>query len=332
MWVLLLLTLVISTETLICGSDLSPSDFSSKSAMEANGWVFSWTGNYEFWPNTYHCDGIPSTSYCGWELTEDAVGELSLTLNLSGYSSGWVNIDYGDNWRYSGTSLFVNGELLDSTTTTSRTFSFAFADGDVLMLAESGVMLINNITFNCSEICNSPINTNNITNLSITGWYKDPTEINYENGGLVGGWYRELFLEWTFLKTMTIVGAKTDYDINPYYIYYGTDFGSVTTQITGSKIFDEEIIAQKVRVKWDNTEGSKGFHFQFLGCETATEDPFCVTNFMEVRNLVSTVRKGTSSRPCYSDGECSIYDKGAQCSAFICSCSDGSKSPPPCMV
>jgi len=344
MWVVALLASVaFSTETLTCGSNLNPSNFSSKLAMEANGWVFSWTDSVVFRPNHNYCNDIPSTSYCGWMHHAQYVGKLSLILELSGYSSGWVEIDYGDNYglendEWNGTSLFLNDELVDNTTTTSRKFGIAFADGDVLMLAERGVMVINSIVFNCSstpETCNLPINTTNITALTDTGWAKPATEINYGNDGLVGHWWWDLLVEWNFSKTMTLVGAKTDYDGNPFYIYYGTEFEIVTNQMTGSTTFNEEIIAQRVRVKWNSTKGVNGIHFQFLGCETSPEAPTvtaCATDWKEYTNLVSIIRKGISSQPCFWDHECSIHDTGALCSLFICSCSDGSTSPPPCMV
>jgi len=120
--------------------------------MEANGWVFSWTDVRDFWPEgslSSYCDNVPTTSYCGWCIS-GCVGELSLTLELSGYEKGWLEIDYGANLDSSGTSLFLNDELQDSTTELSRTFDLYFVDGDTLMLSEKkDVLVINSIDFFC---------------------------------------------------------------------------------------------------------------------------------------------------------------------------------------
>jgi len=49
-------------------------------------------------------------------------------------------------------------------------------------------------------------------------------------------------------------------------------------------------------------------------------------------NLKTILRTGSSSRPCFWDHQCSIYDEGAICTEFVCLCSNGLLSPPPCEV
>jgi len=154
-FILFLCTLTLGE--LVCGSRSNPANFTSRSAMEANGWVFSWESVKDFWPEPtdYYCENVKSTGYCGYCFSY-CVGTLSLVLELSGYNNGWLEIDYGNSWiNDEVVELYVNGRLsgLIDRAHTFETFNTSFNDGDVLMVQEvGGVAVINDIHFHCTEM------------------------------------------------------------------------------------------------------------------------------------------------------------------------------------
>jgi len=131
--------------------------------MEANGWVFSWDNpEKDFWPSNidYYCADVSKTSYCGYCFSS-CIGKLSLIIELSGYKQGWLEISYGNSWNSDTTvQVYFNGRLSSSIehAHTFGKFNTTFNDGDVLMVQEiGGVMVINEIHFQCSEIEDSSL-------------------------------------------------------------------------------------------------------------------------------------------------------------------------------
>merc|ERR1719253_72980 len=64
-----------------CNPTLVLNDFSTKSTMENNGWVFSWNDEYVFRPDHY-CVEVAPVSYCGFGAGDDS--PVDLTLRLTG--------------------------------------------------------------------------------------------------------------------------------------------------------------------------------------------------------------------------------------------------------
>ena len=100
----------------------------------------------------------------------------------------------------------------------------------------------------------------------VIGWYKPATQINYGTGGLTGAWWKGLTLIFDFLEPVKVFGTRTDYDKNAYQITVDGS-SSVLDEMKGSSVFTKPIVAQVFKVHWKKTDGSNGFHFQFLGCK-----------------------------------------------------------------
>ena len=78
-------------------------------------------------------------------------------------------------------------------------------------------------------------------------WY-----INYGEKGLLGGWWKELYLEWDFEKPVTITAFETDYKNNPhadggiqeYTVKIGDNLDQVVETTSGSHVLDKGFVAQ----------------------------------------------------------------------------------------
>ena len=69
----------------VCGRPNNVNDFSSKAAMEASGWEFSWDDSYVFKRPANRgafCNGVASSSYCGFKHPGAAqIGTLVFTCS-----------------------------------------------------------------------------------------------------------------------------------------------------------------------------------------------------------------------------------------------------------
>ena len=79
--------------------------------------------------------------------------------------------------------------------------------------------------------------------------------------------HKELIVQFDFETTFKFTGTKTDYNKHPYTIKIGDNFDEVVTTASGSHTFDQKVISQKFQVEWENTKGTEGIHFEFIGCE-----------------------------------------------------------------
>ena len=101
-----------------------------------------------------------------------------------------------------------------------------------------------------------------VTTSTPTGWDKNADSINYGSTGLVGHWWKELYLEFEFEENVSICGTTTDYNNHPYTIK--VDDQEITSA-TGSHVFGRNIETKKMKVEWEKTDGTNGIHFQFKG-------------------------------------------------------------------
>ena len=127
---------------------INDNDYSSTSAMQEAGWVFS--GNMNSLPSDYasHCQTSPASSWYGF-ANGNAVGTLSVVLPGSG--SGTV--DFG-NCHTSGTVvLYINDQSVASAPvgTHSLVAHITFVAGDTLRLSDEDTTIIrlNSIQLNC---------------------------------------------------------------------------------------------------------------------------------------------------------------------------------------
>ncbi|KAK3269610.1 hypothetical protein CYMTET_21957 [Cymbomonas tetramitiformis] len=134
-----------------CGTTRSNiNDFSSRAAMESNGWAFAWDDDYDFLalPDSTYCSGVASTSFCGFQ--HPGAGAISLALS----GAGSATIDFGNSWASGLVTLYMNGTqvAVAEGSTPSRVATFEFQSGDELVLVEDpmAVIVINHIDFSCS--------------------------------------------------------------------------------------------------------------------------------------------------------------------------------------
>jgi hypothetical protein len=126
-------------------------DFSSREAMEANGWQFT--------PNSAHmfiesgsdnrkvfCQWNPESSYCGFALSGE--GSTSVTMR----SSGTVKITYGASFKTDDSTyvqLAVNGYNISSVQANGKGYSIIrVMKDDIVSFTEVGVTVINIHEFN----------------------------------------------------------------------------------------------------------------------------------------------------------------------------------------
>ena len=114
-------------------------EFSSKHAMETNGWTFDWNDEMLFWPKGSFCNGIPPTSYCGFRAAA-ADGLISYTFS----ASGTANLSFGTSWDDGSVHIYVNNDELGSRNTRGiSNLSFDYSPGDVLQIKDNGRSVIN---------------------------------------------------------------------------------------------------------------------------------------------------------------------------------------------
>ena len=106
-------------------------DFSSKEAMENNGWVFEWNDQYVFRPGGSFCNNVPTTSYCGFRYPGEGV--ISYTFP----DSGKATLSYGHSWNEGSVHVFMNDEKLESLTSRGTSdLSFSYSAGDKIQIKE----------------------------------------------------------------------------------------------------------------------------------------------------------------------------------------------------
>lgn len=135
-----------------CLNSYDLSDFSSKDKMQQSGWLFGWTGDDTFKPDTDQYVGLVSeNSY--WGFSEFVDAEIALVLR----GEGFVRLDFGNAFSGSRSQVvvFLNGVPMSraGADTPSKLLEMPFNAGDVLRLVEdNGVIVINSIIFNCAGI------------------------------------------------------------------------------------------------------------------------------------------------------------------------------------
>ena len=106
-----------------------------------------------------------------------------------------------------------------------------------------------------------------------TGWAKSTDKLNFDEEGLVGHYWKQLDVITDFENTIPITGIKCDYTKNPVIIMFSDDgnnwskYEMITVEFTDSKpeqIFENPVQARFARMFWVKTDGTKGFHAQFL--------------------------------------------------------------------
>ncbi|KAK3270935.1 hypothetical protein CYMTET_20687 [Cymbomonas tetramitiformis] len=154
-WVAVLTALGVDAETECGPARRGINDFSSRAAMESNGWALDWDDNINHWdfvalPDSTFCNGVASTSYCGFS----APGAGAISLALSG--AGSATIDFGNSWVSGLVTLYLNGTqvAVAEGSTPSHAATFEFQSGDELVLVEDpmAVIVINHIDFSCSGV------------------------------------------------------------------------------------------------------------------------------------------------------------------------------------
>ena len=67
------------------------------------------TGDNKFWPsgNPFRCNGVPTTSYCGYMNPQDGFISRYLT------GSGIVTLDYGNNKDQGRVRVSLDGQEVD---------------------------------------------------------------------------------------------------------------------------------------------------------------------------------------------------------------------------
>ena len=83
--------------------------------------------------------------------------------------------------------------------------------------------------------------------------------------------HKNLILQFRFETTVKFTGTKTDYDNHQYTIRIGEYFEKFITTASGSHTFDQKILSQMFQVEWDETDGTEGIHFEFVGCEKSVD-------------------------------------------------------------
>ena len=119
-------------------------DFSSKEAMERNGWSFmdigggKWSEDSVFSSGDKFCKDVTSASYCGYKYPGDGV--VSYTFPYPGTAT----LMYGQSWDTGSVHVKKNGKEIDSRRTRgSSSVTFDFTSGDILNIVELGNSVIN---------------------------------------------------------------------------------------------------------------------------------------------------------------------------------------------
>ena len=118
--------------------DVQLTDFTSKVAMENQGWVFGWNDQYVFAPGGSYCLGVPLTSYCGFTTPGDLI--ISYTFPKNGVAT----LRYGQSWDSGYVTVSINNVVIDSRNTRGESeITFEYNAGDILRIIELGDSVIN---------------------------------------------------------------------------------------------------------------------------------------------------------------------------------------------
>eukprot|EP01084_Bolivina_argentea_P109138 195062_1 len=116
----------------------------------------------------------------------------------------------------------------------------------------------------------------------LTGWNKPLEEINFGRSGLVGHYFHELDIITEFSELPEINGVKCDYNMYPFEIMFsddGINWGAPIIVADALNIYkiDPPIETKFARMLWQATDGSNGFHAQFVR-EVCTDIDECDAN------------------------------------------------------
>ena len=134
MYCILLCYVDVSTSIIILASRLI--DFTSKEAMENEGWVFDWDDQYVFLaPGGNYCVDVPSKSYCGFRYP----GSGTISFTFRNGENGVATLLYGRNWDGGENPISVskNDVVIDSRDTRGDfEITFDYSSGDILRITE----------------------------------------------------------------------------------------------------------------------------------------------------------------------------------------------------
>ena len=122
--------------------DIQLTDFTSKAAMENEGWVFGWNDQNVFAPvpATTYCIGVPATSYCGFT----SPGDLIISYTFPNGENGVATLGYGQSWDSGYVTVSINNVVIDSRNTRGASeITFDYNAGDILRIIEIGESVIN---------------------------------------------------------------------------------------------------------------------------------------------------------------------------------------------
>ena len=115
-------------------------DFTSKEAMENQGWVFNWDDQYVFAAGGSFCVDVPSTSYCGFRYP----GQGTISFTFRNGENGVATLRYGQGVNVGSISVSKNDDVIDSRDTRGDTeIIFDYSAGDILRITEIGDSVIN---------------------------------------------------------------------------------------------------------------------------------------------------------------------------------------------
>ena len=113
-------------------------DFSSKNAMESDGWTFNWNDQNVFLSGQKYCKNVPSTSYCGFSSTGDGI------ITYKFFKAGTAKLIYGQSSDQGSVNVRKNNMVIDFLSSRGEsTTIFDYASGDVLQIEEIGESVIN---------------------------------------------------------------------------------------------------------------------------------------------------------------------------------------------
>ena len=115
-------------------------DFTSKEAMENEGWVFDWNDQYVFAPGGNYCVDVPSRSYCGFR----SPGQGTISYTFQSGENGVATLLYGQSWDKNSVSVSKNDVVIISRDTRGDSkITFDYSTGDILRITEIGESVIN---------------------------------------------------------------------------------------------------------------------------------------------------------------------------------------------
>ena len=140
--------------------DLQLTDFSSKAAMENEGWVFGWNDQNVFAPGDAYCSGVPATSYCGFTYPN----ELIISYTFRDGENGVATLGYGQSWDSGYVTVSINNVVIDSRNTRGASeITFDYNAGDVLRIIEfESVINIHGLSMKPKGMHNQYFELNNI--------------------------------------------------------------------------------------------------------------------------------------------------------------------------